>query len=227
MAFGTYRELFAATAAAAGALTGLLFVALSVAPGRRRAFEHLAIQQVRVSAALLAFVNALAISLYSLVPGTRAGYPAAVMGVIGLLFTAAAIRTIRSSQATPRQQRQQVGLVVLLVLIFGAELAGGVASLANPRSVTPLEVISYAVVTSLIVGIERAWELVGDRDTGIVASLAVLTGRQPGGPGGSGPAAPRHPASAGPTDTSDAPVTRPPGAAEATPDAPQADAGGS
>jgi hypothetical protein len=40
--------------------------------------------------------------------------------------------------------------------------------------------IGYALVTSLIVGIARAWELVGDRNTGILASLAVLAGRTPG-----------------------------------------------
>jgi hypothetical protein len=32
----------------------------------------------------------------------------------------------------------------------------------------------------LIIGIARAWELVGDRDTGIIASIAVLSGRDPG-----------------------------------------------
>ena len=35
------------------------------------------------------------------------------------------------------------------------------------------------MVSSLIVGIARAWELVGDRDTGVLASLAVLTGHEP------------------------------------------------
>lgn len=34
----------------------------------------------------------------------------------------------------------------------------------------------------MIVGIARAWELVGDRNTGIVASIAVLTRHVPGPP---------------------------------------------
>ncbi len=189
MAFGTYRDLFTAITAAGGALTGLLFVALSVAPSRGRTDAHHVVQQIRVSAALLAFVNALAVSLYSLVPGTRAGYPAVVMGVIGMLFTAAATRSILTSQVSPQLKRQQVGLIILLVLIFGAELAGGIALLALPASGTPLEVISYALVTSLIVGIARSWELVGDRDTGIMASLAVLTARQSGRASPPGPGA--------------------------------------
>jgi hypothetical protein len=177
--FGTYRELFVATAGAAGALTGLLFVALSITPLRGPSTDHPVIRQVRVAAALLAFVNALAVSLYSLVPGTSTGYPATVMGVIGTLFTAAAIRSIVSSHAARQQLWHQLGLVILLLLIFGTELVGGIALLADAGNSNAVSVISYAMVSSLMVGIARAWELVGDRDTGILSSLAVLIGRQP------------------------------------------------
>ncbi len=179
MAFGTYRDLFVATAGAAGALTGLLFVALSIAPLRGPAIAHPVISQVRVAAALLAFLNALAISLFSLVPTTTTRYPALVMGVIGTLFTAAAVRSIVSSHGARQQLRRQLGLIILLLLIFGAELAGGIALFADPGNSTALQLICYAMVSSLIVGIARAWELVGDRDTGILASLAVLTGHEP------------------------------------------------
>ena len=155
-----YRELFAAVAATAGSLTGLLFVALSVT-GRARAAGPSAIQQVRAAAALLAFTNAMAVSLFSLVPGTNPGYPAVVLGAIGLLFTAAGVRTILSSQATAPQQRQQLGLVFLLLLIFGTELICGIAVLADSRLNTAVQIICYALITSVLVGIARAWELVG------------------------------------------------------------------
>jgi hypothetical protein len=71
------------------------------------------IQQVRAAAALLAFTNALAVSLFGLVPGNNVGYPAAVLGVIGILFTAAAIRSILSSPSTRTQRRRQLGLIIL------------------------------------------------------------------------------------------------------------------
>jgi hypothetical protein len=177
---GVYRELFAAIAATAGSLTGLLFVALSVTSRADRAAGPPAIQQVRAAAALLAFSNAMMVSLFTLVPGTDPGYPAAVLGVIGIFFTAAAIRSILSSQATRRQQMRQLGLITLLLLIFGTELVCGIALIANPHLGMPLEVIGYALVTSVIVGIARAWELVGERNTGILASISVLTGRNPG-----------------------------------------------
>ena len=178
---GRTGELFAAIAATAGALTGLLFVAISVAPRRGPVSGLPVIQQVRAAAALLAFTNALAVSLFGLVPGTNVGYPATVLGVIGILFTAAGMRSILTSTATLHRQRWgQLGLFALLLLIFGMELACGIAVIAGPRRGEPVQLIGYALVTSLLVGIARAWELVGGVDTGIIASLVVLTGRAPG-----------------------------------------------
>jgi hypothetical protein len=164
----------AAIAASAGSLTGLLFVALSVARRPDGQEGRAVIQQVRAAAALLAFVNALAVSLFGLVPGTNIGYPAVVLGIIGLFFTAASLRTIFTSRATTGLRLGQTGLIVLLLLIFGTELGYGIVVLIRPDSIHLVENISYALVTSVLVGIARAWELVGDRDTGILASIAVL-----------------------------------------------------
>jgi hypothetical protein len=188
---GTYRDLFIAIAGSAGALTGLLFVAMSVA--QRQVSGPPVIQQVRAAAALLAFTNALAVSLFGLVPETNVGYPAVSLGVIGILFTAAGMRSIWTSSSDHQHRWRQLGLIGLLLLIFGTELSSGIAVIADPGRMNPVQLIGYALVTSLIVGIARAWELVGDRDTGIVASIAVLTGHAPGprspdGVHGSGPA---------------------------------------
>jgi hypothetical protein len=157
----------------------LLFVALSVAPRSVRASRRHVIQQVRAAAALLAFNNALAVSLFGLVPQTNVGYPAAALGVIGILFAAAAARSV--IVAAPRTRRQwlsQISLLNLLLVIFGTELVCAIYLLIHPSSTEPVQLISYALVTSLIVGIARAWELVGDRDTGLSASIAVLTGHE-------------------------------------------------
>ncbi len=75
-----------AIAASAASLTGLLFVALSVAPRTGPSRRPSLIQQVRAAAALLAFLNALAVSLFGLVPGTNVGYPAAILGLSGVVL---------------------------------------------------------------------------------------------------------------------------------------------
>jgi hypothetical protein len=173
---GAYRDLFAATAAAAGALTGLLFVAMSVASRQTLLQGPRLIRQIRGSAALLAFTNSLAISLFGLVPDINVGYPAVIVAVIGIFFTAAAIRSIVASRAGPAQIRSQTGLIMILLLICFTELIAGVVVLARPASGTSVQVIDYAIVTSLLVGIGRAWEFIGERDTGILASLGILAG---------------------------------------------------
>lgn len=210
MLSGTYRDLFAAIAGCAGALTGLLFVAVSVSPSRGQPASPHVIQQVRAAAALLAFTNTLAVSLFGLVPGTNVGYPALALGVIGVLFTAAGMRSIFSSRSMLRGHwRRQIGLVVLLLAIFGSELANGAIALSDPGDRNAVQAISYAIVASLLVGVARAWELVGDRDTGIIASIAVLTGHE-------------HPLSA--RDDDPAPNTPPaPDAPRASEPAPAAD----
>ncbi|MGO8959534.1 MAG: hypothetical protein ACLQFR_19530 [Streptosporangiaceae bacterium] len=81
MVLGTYRDLFAAIAGSAATLAGLLFVAVSVVPRRGTGSGLNVIQQVRAAAAMIAFSNALAVSLFGLVPGTNVGIPAVVLGL--------------------------------------------------------------------------------------------------------------------------------------------------
>jgi hypothetical protein len=170
--------MLVAIAGSAGALTGLLFVALSVAPRRERDLGPRVIRQTRAAAALLAFSNALGVSLFSLVPGTNVGYPSVAFGVVGIAFTAAAMRSILTSPAAADQKRRQLSLITILLLIFGTELIAGIVALAAPIR-NPPDAIGYALVASLILGIGRAWELVGDIDTGLLASIMALAGHGP------------------------------------------------
>jgi hypothetical protein len=173
---GAYRDLFAATAGAAAALTGLLFVAMSVARDRALVRGPLVIRQIRASAALLAFTNTLAIALFGLVPGTNIGYPAVVVAIIGIAFTSAAIRSIVASHASRAQVRSQTGLIMLLLLICFTELIAGIVVLGNPASTESVQVIGYAVVSAMLFGIGRAWEFIGERESGLFASLGILIG---------------------------------------------------
>ncbi len=121
----------------AGALTGLLFVALSVAPRPRMAEHPNVIRQVRAAAALIAFTNALAVSLFGLVPHNPIGYPAAVAGVVGLLFTLGGLRSILADPAARPRIRSQIELIMLLLAVFGVEIVAGVIAAANPHEKVP------------------------------------------------------------------------------------------
>jgi hypothetical protein len=115
---GNYRDLFTVIGTSAATLTGLLFVAMSVSESRTR--THPVIREFRAAASLLAFTNAFAVSLFGLVPGTNIGYPAAILGVIGVLFTAAGVRTTLTVPRLQQRRRPQLALVVFLLLTLGS-----------------------------------------------------------------------------------------------------------
>ncbi len=76
MLTGAYRDLLPAIAGCAATLTGLLFVAMTVAGRTSPSDRPAVIRQVRAAASILAFTNALTVSLVGLVPGNNIGYPA-------------------------------------------------------------------------------------------------------------------------------------------------------
>ena len=172
------RELFTVTAEAAATLTGLLFVAISLAP-RHESRSHLAtVQQVRAAAALLAFTSVLTISLFALIGPHSLAYAALILGIGGIFFTAASLRSLYESAPDRKVLRKQMGLILLLLTTFGCEFGSGVALINNAHSAIALTILKNVLVVSLLIGIARAWELVGARDTGLLSSLAVLSGRK-------------------------------------------------
>jgi hypothetical protein len=172
---GDYRDLFVVIATAAATLIGLLFVAMSVSKDRAKAHPQV-IREFRAAAALFAFTNPFAVSLFGLVPGTNIGYPAAIVGVIGMAFTAAGVRTTLSLPSRQQYLRPQAMLILALLFIFGVQLVVGIGLIVGPHRSGDLATIGYVLVASLLVGIGRAWELVGDWDTGLFSSIGLLIG---------------------------------------------------
>jgi hypothetical protein len=172
---GDYRELFVVIATSAATLIGLLFVAMSVSWGRSQA-EPRVIREFRAAAALLAFTNPFTVSLFGLVPGTNIGYPAAIVGVIGLTFAAAGVRATVALPSRLRRNRRQATLILALLLVFGLQILFGVVLIIHPHGSGVLATIGYVLIASLLIGIGRAWELVGDWDTGLLASIGLLIG---------------------------------------------------
>ncbi|HEX3193504.1 MAG TPA: hypothetical protein VHS30_27375 [Streptosporangiaceae bacterium] len=174
------HDFFVASASVAGALIGLLFVAISVAGGRlAREKAETQIHRIRASAALTAFTNSLTVALFALVPGHTIGPTAVVVSGVGLAFVAASllalVRTglLRRSQVlwgTVRDALFLLGLVVIFVL----QLVEGLAIIAHADDADAVDMIAILVIVCFLGGIGRSWELIGGPQFGIGHEVTAL-----------------------------------------------------
>ena len=84
----SFHDFFGGCATIAGALIGLLFVAISVSPENLTGATARTDHQVRAGAAFSALVNTMVIALVALLPGARLGEAGIILGAAGLGTTA-------------------------------------------------------------------------------------------------------------------------------------------
>jgi hypothetical protein len=168
------HDFFVACASVAGALIGLLFVAISVAADRLAREEARAqVHRIRAVAALVAFTNALAVSLFSLIPGHKIGPAAVAAASSGIVFVAAALLSLRRHQLRRHVLLDVVFLFGLLVT-FVVQLINGADVLAQPGNSGAVYTIASMVVICFLIGIARAWELIGGPSIGITHEVTAL-----------------------------------------------------
>jgi len=171
MATASAHQFFAACASVAGALIGLLFVAVSVAPERILGPEASDVHGVRAAATLTAFTNALAVVLFGLVPGFNAGYGAAVVAILGLLFITAALLRLLPIWRSHRIRLFDLSFLLGLLAVFVIQLIAGVGLAQHSGDGGDLQTVCVLVIVCFLIGIERAWELVGGPDIGLGREL--------------------------------------------------------
>ena len=168
------RDFFAASAGVAGALIGLLFVAISVAVERLKREEGAQVHRIRAVAALIAFTNAIAVSLFALIPGEKIGFTSVVVGATGLLFVVASLLSlIRLRQVRWARVRDALFLIGLIV-VFVLQIAEGLGVIADPANSGDVNTIAILVVCCFRSGIARAWELIGGPSIGIAHEVTAL-----------------------------------------------------
>ena len=168
------HDFFAASAGVAGALIGLLFVAISVSHERLAKTGAAAqVHRIRAYAALSAFTNALAVSLFALIPGEQIGMASLIVAILGLLFVTASLLSLvrlRQMRATARDVTFLVGLAV----VFVWELISAIEVLGQPGDSGAVEDIAIVVIISFLLGIWRAWELIGGPEIGFTREVVAM-----------------------------------------------------
>ena len=169
------HDLFLAAASVAGALIGLLFVAISVAADRL-ARDKAGAQghRIRAAAALTAFTNALAVSLFALVPGQKIGPTAVVVSAGGLAFIAAVLLSLVRLRQVRWATARDVLFLVSLAVMFVIQLIQGIAVIARPDNPGSVNTIAILVIICFLIGIARSWELIGGPSFGITRELTAL-----------------------------------------------------
>jgi hypothetical protein len=178
----SFHDFFTASAAAAGALIGLLFVAISVNPGKIAGNSAAAEHQVTAGAAFTALVNTLVFALYALLPGTSLSQVAIFLAIAGLASTIG-LGILLGLEHTQPIRLSQVLLLITPLVLYGLQLASGIALAGSPRSAGTISQAGSLSVIFFIYAIARAWQLVGARDTSFlptVAGLAVTHLHHPG-----------------------------------------------
>jgi hypothetical protein len=171
---------FAASAGVAGALVGLLFVAITIAQEQLVAPGAAQSHRVRAAAALTAFTNALTVSLFALLPGEEVGWAALSVAVVGLVsMVASLLALVRIRQAQPGELRDALFLLGLGIT-FALQLFFGLRVAAHPRDSSAVENIAVLVIVCFLIGIVRAWELIGGPHFALRRELsAIVRGGQP------------------------------------------------
>lgn len=179
-----FHDFFLGVAGVAGALIGLLFVAISVNPGE--AAKGPISQRIRPASALSAFLNPLFVSLVALLPLRDPSGPfkfltgAASLAAVGLVAF-----VLRENWGRPFRSYARLFLSLLvqlatcvLQLIAVLEFAG------DPENTDWLLVVCFTVIVFFAMGIGRAWDFVGAQSTSVfdaIASALVHARRDPDG----------------------------------------------
>ncbi len=169
-----FANFFIASASAGGALVGLLFVAVSIAPEQIVASQAPIERQAMAGNAFTALMNAFFISLSALIPHLNLGFFIMPFSFICLLTS-----LIQASYLLRRPKNWQslirrTFLVFLSILLYGLELGNGYQLFTDPSQPGNVYGLISCMLGAFGLGLIRAWELLGVRRYGFLGWLNPL-----------------------------------------------------
>jgi len=177
----SFHDFFNGCASVAGALIGLLFVALSVSQEKLTGDDARTEHQVRAAAAFSALVNTLVIALVGLLPLASLGDAAIILAGAGLATTCGLIIVLY------REHEQKVGrgdirMLAILLVLYGLQLANAVRLNGSAHDVSGIARQGGLAILFFVFGIARSWQLVGARNVSLASTVTAVIQR-PAHPG--------------------------------------------
>jgi hypothetical protein len=173
----SFHDFFGGCATIAGALIGLLFVAISVAPAKLTGSSAEADHQVKAGAAFSALVNTLVIALVALLPGANFSTTVLILAAAGL-STTAGLAILLWREHKKRIRLEAVIMLAALLVLYGLQLANGLELGSSPHNLGRISSQGGLIIGFFVFAIARAWTLVGAPNSRLLSAVAGLA-RQP------------------------------------------------
>jgi hypothetical protein len=123
-------------------------------------------------------MNALAISLFALIPGQKIAWTTVSVGIVGLVFIIAALISLSRVRPLRWTTARDATFLIGLAVIFFIELTSGLDVVAHPGDSGTVNTIAVLVVCCFLIGVSRAWELIGGPSFGFGHEVFRLVRRE-------------------------------------------------
>lgn len=144
-------------------LFGLIFLAISISPENITTSTASLDRQIRATAAYVALLNPLMISLFALVPFQWIGIAASALSWVGILNTVAMSVTLLRNQDQQIGKARSIVLIVVSLILYGLEAIAAIQITRAQVDYFWLNVLADLLIFITLFGVVRAWELIGIR----------------------------------------------------------------
>jgi hypothetical protein len=147
-----FLDFLIASCGAAGAMIGLLFVAVSLRTDM--VFGPNSTPRVRAlaGASFTGLVNAFSLSLLGLIPRMNVGVSVTILAAVCLINTWRLHRNFSGETV-------QYSILILSCLNYLVQTMGGIVLIVHPHSVWVINGLCYIIFASFTIALVRAWDL--------------------------------------------------------------------
>ena len=173
----TFHDFFTSSAAVAGALIGLLFVAIQIAPQRVVGESPSPLHQVAAGTCFSVLINTLLLALTALIPDTNLGRAALILAVVGVGSTVGLFPFLVRERRKGGLAARQLFLLLVLLGLYGFQFYTATRLLSSPHDVAFLSNQAGLILGFFAFAMARAWELLGAPSPHLLSSLEAWLSR--------------------------------------------------